>query len=54
MNLEIINQRSVGKQPLSMMLLHLKVVAKSYNLKLNRASDFKIAKLLLENWLTNN
>lgn len=54
MYLEIINQRNVGKQPLSVMLPHLKVVAKSYNLKLNRASDFKIAKLLLENWLTNN
>jgi hypothetical protein len=54
MNLEIINQKSIGSQPLSVILPHLKVVAKSYNLKLSKASDFKVAKILLENWLTNN
>tara|TARA_Y100000389_G_C17468324_1_gene527802 strand:- start:5012 stop:5176 length:165 start_codon:yes stop_codon:yes gene_type:complete len=54
MYLEKVNQSKVGNQTLSMMLPHLEVIAKSYNLKLNRASDFKDAKTLLENSLINN
>ena len=44
--------KNIGEQPLSVVLPHLQVVAKSYNLKLSRASDFKLARVILTNWLS--
>lgn len=50
--LQQLNGKTIGEQPLSVVLPHLQVVAKSYNLKLSRASDFKLARVILTNWLS--
>ncbi len=39
----------IGKMKLSEALPHLDSVAKSYGLKLNRAKDFRIARIILAN-----
>lgn len=39
----------VGKMKLSEAYPHLKTIAHAYGLKLNRAKDFKLARLLLVN-----
>ena len=50
--LKVLDGQNIGQQPLSVVLPHLQVVAKSYNLKLNRASDFKLARTILTSWLS--
>jgi hypothetical protein len=44
--------KTIGEQPLSVVLPHLKVVADTYNLKLSNASDFKVARIILTSWLS--
>jgi hypothetical protein len=39
----------IGKMKLSEALPHLNIVAKAYGLKLNRAVDFKICRIILVN-----
>lgn len=39
----------IGKMTISEAYPHLSVVAKAYGLKLNRAKDFKFARLILVN-----
>lgn len=50
--LQSLKGKNIGKQPLSVVLPHLQVVAKSYNLNLSRASDFKVARVILTSWLS--
>tara|TARA_B100000900_G_scaffold415632_1_gene446337 strand:+ start:386 stop:682 length:297 start_codon:yes stop_codon:yes gene_type:complete len=50
--LQSLKGKNIGKQPLSVVLPHLKIVAKSYNLNLSYASDFKLAKVILTSWLS--
>ena len=50
--LQSLKGKNIGKQPLSIVLPHLQVVAKSYNLNLSRASDFKVARAILTSWLS--
>lgn len=50
--LQSLKGKNIGKQPLSIVLPHLQVVAKSYNLNLSRASDFKVARVILTSWLS--
>jgi len=40
---------SVGKSKVSQMMPHLIQVARLYGLKLNRAKDFKLARVILVN-----
>jgi hypothetical protein len=42
-------EKTIGKSKLTEMLPYLKSIADQYGLKLNRAKDFKLAKLLLVN-----
>ena len=51
---EFLDNKNIGQQPLSVVLPHLQVVAKSYNLKLNRASDFKLARTILTSWTSKH
>lgn len=51
-DLKVLDGKNIGQQPLSVVLPHLQVVAKSYNLNLNRASDFKLARTILTSWLS--
>ena len=50
--LQSLKGKNIGKQPLSVVLPHLNIVAKSYNLNLSYASDFKLAKVILTSWLS--
>lgn len=50
--LQSLKGKTIGEQPLSVVLPHLQVVAKSYNLKLSKVSDFKIARAILTSWLS--
>jgi len=50
--LQSLKGKNIGKQPLSVVLPHLQVVAKSYNLNLSRVSDFKLARVILTSWLS--
>lgn len=39
----------VGKQSVSKMLPHLQMIADRYGLRLNRAKEFKLARIILVN-----
>jgi|TARA_Y100000389_G_C17284315_1_gene424616 hypothetical protein len=41
--------KNIGKMTITEGYKHLKPIAKTYGLKLNRAKDFKFARLLLVN-----
>jgi hypothetical protein len=42
-------RKTIGKSKLSEMLPHLKEISKVYGLKLNKAREFKMARLILAN-----
>lgn len=42
-------QKTIGKSKLSEMLPHLKEVSRVYGLRLNRAKEFKMTRLILAN-----
>lgn len=42
-------QKTIGGSKLSEMLPHLKEVSRVYGLRLNRAKEFKMARLILAN-----
>jgi len=44
-----INQKTVGAMTISEAIKHLDPIAKAYGLKLNRAKDFRLARLILVN-----
>jgi hypothetical protein len=46
-------ENNIGKLKLSSLIPHLNLIAKQYDLKLNRVEDFKWAKLLLINLYLN-
>ena len=44
----------IGKSAVSKMMPHMIQIARLYNLKLNRAKDFKLARTILVNLYTEN
>jgi len=44
-----INQKTVGQMPISEAIKHLDPIAKAYGLRLNRAKEFRFARLVLVN-----
>lgn len=43
------NQKTIGQMTISEAYPHLKVIAHSYGLRLNRAKELKFARLILAN-----
>lgn len=42
-------EKTIGKMKISEVFPHLNSIAKAYGLKLNRAKDFKFARIILVN-----
>jgi hypothetical protein len=43
------NDLEIGRKPVSQVLPHLQMIADRYNLRLNRAKEFKLARIILVN-----
>lgn len=43
------NQKMIGQMTISEVYPHLKVIAHAYGLRLNRAKELKLARLILSN-----